>query len=84
MCIRDRFRSSSALDSLAQADAFVFDKTGTLTSGLLDVTDGLSLDAEWDDVRLLALVASIEEHASHPVADAAGAADMGLSRQPAL
>ncbi|MEI2783078.1 MAG: heavy metal translocating P-type ATPase [Candidatus Competibacter sp.] len=64
------FRSSSALDSLAQADAFVFDKTGTLTSGLLDVTDVLSLDADWDDVRLLALVASIEEHASHPVADA--------------
>jgi cation-transporting P-type ATPase C len=58
------FRGSSALDSLAQADAFVFDKTGTLTSGLLDVTDVLSLDADWDDVRLLALVASIEEHAT--------------------
>jgi heavy metal translocating P-type ATPase len=64
------FRGSSALDSLAQADTFVFDKTGTLTSGLLEVTDVLSLDADWDDVRLLALVASIEEHASHPVADA--------------
>ncbi len=64
------FRGSSALDSLAQADTFVFDKTGTLTSGLLEVTDVLSLDADWDDVRLLALVASIEEHATHPVADA--------------
>ncbi|MCP5159754.1 MAG: heavy metal translocating P-type ATPase [Gammaproteobacteria bacterium] len=64
------FRGSSALDSLAQADTFVFDKTGTLTSGLLEVTDVLSLDADWDDRQLLTLVASIEEHATHPVADA--------------
>ncbi|NJM11703.1 MAG: heavy metal translocating P-type ATPase [Synechococcaceae cyanobacterium SM1_2_3] len=64
------FRSSSAIDSLAQADTFVFDKTGTLTSGLLDVTDVHSLDAGWEEAHLLALVASIEEHATHPVADA--------------
>lgn len=64
------FRSSLAIDSLAQADVFVFDKTGTLTSGLLEVTDVLSLNAAWDEARLLALVASIEEHATHPVADA--------------
>ena len=63
------FRGSQAIDSLAQADTFVFDKTGTLTSGLLEVTDVCSLDAAWD-ARLLALVASIEEHATHPVADA--------------
>lgn len=36
------FRSSSAIDSLAQADTFVFDKTGTLTSGLLDIGDGVN------------------------------------------
>ena len=64
------FRTSLALDALAQADTFVFDKTGTLTSGLLDVTDVVSLDEDWDDQRLLALVASVEEHASHPVAEA--------------
>ncbi len=64
------FRGSQAIDSLAQADTFVFDKTGTLTSGLLEVTDVCSLDAAWDATRLLALVASIEEHATHPVADA--------------
>ncbi len=64
------FRSSLAIDSLARIDTFVFDKTGTLTSGLLEVTDVVSLDADWDERRLLALVASIEEHASHPVADA--------------
>jgi heavy metal translocating P-type ATPase len=64
------FRSSSAIDSLAQADTFVFDKTGTLTSGLLDVTDVHSLDAGWEEAHVLALVASIEEHATHPVADA--------------
>lgn len=64
------FRSSLAIDSLAQADTFVFDKTGTLTSGLLEVTDVFSLDAGWEKTPLLALVASIEEHATHPVADA--------------
>lgn len=47
-----------------------FDKTSTLTSGLLEVTDVLSLDVDWDNARLLAPVAPIEEHASHPVADA--------------
>ncbi len=64
------FRSSLAIDSLAQADTFVFDKTGTLTSGLLEVTDVFSLDDAWEEDPLLALVASIEEHATHPVADA--------------
>ncbi len=48
------FRSSLAIDGLAQIDTFVFDKTGTLTSGLLEVTE----------------VASIEKHASHLVTDA--------------
>ena len=55
------FRGSSALDSLAQADTFVFDKTGTLTSGLLEVTDVLSLDADWEAAHLLALVAVVKQ-----------------------
>lgn len=64
------FRSSVGIDTLAQADTFVFDKTGTLTSGLLEVTDIHSFSETWDQHRLLALVASVEEHATHPVADA--------------
>ncbi len=65
------FRGGQALENLAAADTFVFDKTGTLTTGLLEVTHIQSLDPEhWSDARLLALAASIEEHATHPLAEA--------------
>jgi manganese/zinc-transporting P-type ATPase C len=64
------FRSSVGIDKLAAADTLVFDKTGTLTSGLLEVTAVKSFQRGWSQARLLALVASVEEHATHPVADA--------------
>jgi heavy metal translocating P-type ATPase len=64
------FRSSLAIDNLALTDTLVFDKTGTLTSGLLEVTEIESFNPRWSQTKLLALVASVEEHATHPVADA--------------
>lgn len=65
------FRGGQAIENLAEADTFVFDKTGTLTTGLLEVTDIHSFNPEhWSHHQLLALAASIEEHATHPVADA--------------
>lgn len=64
-------KGGHAIEKLAEVDTVVFDKTGTLTHGRLDVTDTLSLDpVHWPEKRLLALIASIEEHSTHPVADA--------------
>ena len=64
-------RGGAAIEQLAQVDTMVFDKTGTLTHSEMAVTDIVGLGARRlnaDD--LLALVASVEEHASHPLAQA--------------
>ncbi|MEB4591666.1 heavy metal translocating P-type ATPase [Candidatus Thiothrix sp. Deng01] len=64
-------RGGSAIERLAEVDTIVFDKTGTLTHSELAVTDIMALDeSHLDENALLALVASIEEHASHPLAQA--------------
>lgn len=65
------FRGGQGLENLQQADTLVFDKTGTLTTGVLETTQVISFAEEkWSEAQLLALAASIEEHATHPVADA--------------
>lgn len=64
-------KGGQAIEHLAAVDTVVFDKTGTLTHSELEVTDVLVLDpAGCSESDLLALVASVEEHASHPVAKA--------------
>lgn len=64
-------RGGSAIEHLAEVDTIVFDKTGTLTHSELEVTDVVSLGRkELSEDELLALVASVEEHASHPLAQA--------------
>jgi len=65
-------KGGEAIEQLAQADTMVFDKTGTLTHSDLVVTDVVVLgDGHGcSEEDLLALVASVEEHASHPVAKA--------------
>lgn len=63
------FKGSQAMEDLARVGTLVFDKTGTLTHGLLEVTDVCPLPpATWSEEKLLALVASLEEHATHPLA----------------
>nr|MBS0020424.1 heavy metal translocating P-type ATPase [Gammaproteobacteria bacterium] len=63
------FKGSQAMEDLARVDTMVFDKTGTLTYGLLEVTDVRPLPpSTWSEEKLLALVASLEEHATHPLA----------------
>ncbi|HIE02269.1 MAG TPA: heavy metal translocating P-type ATPase [Thiotrichaceae bacterium] len=66
------FRGGQAIENIANADTIVFDKTGTLTTGHLEVTDIIPLTEEtkWPPNEILALIASVEEHATHPVADA--------------
>jgi len=64
-------RGGNAIEHLAEVDTVVFDKTGTLTHSELVVTDVLALGAkQLSEDALLALVASVEEHASHPLAQA--------------
>jgi len=64
-------KGGAALEGLAAADTVVFDKTGTLTHNALDVSSITCLGSRCrgeDD--LLALVASVTEHSTHPVAGA--------------
>jgi heavy metal translocating P-type ATPase len=64
-------KGGQAIEQLAQVDTVVFDKTGTLTHSELVVTEVVVIDPEGcSEAELLALVASVEEHASHPVAKA--------------
>ncbi|WP_243725213.1 HAD-IC family P-type ATPase [Candidatus Thiosymbion oneisti] len=65
-------KGGEAIEHLAEIDTLVFDKTGTLTHSELIVTDVLVLarDDGCTEEGLLALVASVEEHARHPVAEA--------------
>jgi heavy metal translocating P-type ATPase len=65
------FRGGQAIENLADAETFVFDKTGTLTTGLFEVTEVIVLEPDtWTRDDLLALAASLEEHVSHPLAEA--------------
>lgn len=64
-------KGGQTIEQLAQVDTFVFDKTGTLTHSELQVTDVEVFDkTHWTKKRLLAMTASIEEHAHHPIAEA--------------
>ncbi|MCP5277759.1 MAG: heavy metal translocating P-type ATPase [Thiobacillus sp.] len=64
-------RGGGAIEHLAEVDTVVFDKTGTLTHSELVVTDVVALGTKHlSEDALLALVASVEEHASHPLAQA--------------
>lgn len=63
-------KGGEAIEGLACVDTVVFDKTGTLTHSDLAVTDVIVLDGTRSQATLLALVASIEEHATHPIASA--------------
>ncbi len=65
-------KGGDAIEHLAAVDTVVFDKTGTLTHSDLIVTDVVVLGngETCSEQDLLALVASVEEHASHPVAKA--------------
>lgn len=64
-------RGGEALEKLAAIDTLVFDKTGTLTHGDMSVSAIRVFQPEtWSRERFLATIASVEEHATHPVAAA--------------
>src|SRR5205823_14356716 len=59
-------KGGSALERLAEVNAFAFDKTGTLTEGKLELGELITLDgAAADDV--LRLAAAAEQRSEHPL-----------------
>ncbi|WP_334175391.1 heavy metal translocating P-type ATPase [Pseudoxanthobacter sp.] len=72
-------KSGPALEALAGVDTIVFDKTGTLTHNTLEVTDICPLSPEVDEAGAVAMVASLGEHTSHPIARAV--VDLARSRR---
>lgn len=63
-------KGGRGIEALAEVDTFIFDKTGTLTFAELTVTDVIAVDHRHSGQELLALLASLEEHVTHPVAEA--------------
>jgi len=64
------FKSGEALEMLGKVDVIVLDKTGTLTEGKPKVTEIVSLDARFDDNKILQTVLHVEKHSEHPLAKA--------------
>lgn len=62
-------KSGQALEAAYQLDTIVLDKTGTITVGKPSLTDLLPLNA-FNRSDLLRLIASVEQHSEHPLAQA--------------
>ena len=62
-------KSGQALEAAYQLDTIVLDKTGTITVGKPSLTDLLPLGA-FNRSDLLRLIASVEQHSEHPLAQA--------------
>ncbi|WP_368997262.1 heavy metal translocating P-type ATPase [Caldifermentibacillus hisashii] len=65
------FKGGSHLESLGNLRAIAFDKTGTLTQGKPEVSQYLvKPNLEDEKQRILQIVAAIEKHSNHPLAQA--------------
>lgn len=62
-------RDAEALERLSGVDTLVVDKTGTLTEGRPALEQVVAADG-FDEVRVLALAASLEKGSEHPLAEA--------------
>jgi len=62
-------RSGAGLQRAAELTTIVLDKTGTVTAGAPRVTAVIPA-APFDEARLLALAAALEQHSQHPLARA--------------
>ncbi len=61
------FKGGKALEMLAEIDIFAFDKTGTLTTGKAEFT---GLETLIPESEFLSLLAGLEAHSEHPIAEA--------------
>jgi len=62
-------RNAEALEKAHQVDTVLLDKTGTITRGEPAVTDFIAATGQ-DAIQLLQLVAAVERHSEHPLAEA--------------
>lgn len=67
------FKGGNYLDALTDVRCMVFDKTGTLTEGNFSLTKVLPTPP-FDTATLLATCAAVEQHSTHPIAQAIVAA----------
>lgn len=67
------FRKGQALQTLRESKVVALDKTGTLTKGQPELTD-LQLTPGFAEDDALALIAAVEQHSEHPIAEAIVAA----------
>jgi Cd2+/Zn2+-exporting ATPase len=63
------FKGANYLDAITKVKAVMFDKTGTLTEGRFAVA-GVRAVNGYTDAGVLAAVAALEAHSSHPIARA--------------
>lgn len=64
------FKDAQSLEAAGNIDTVVLDKTGTLTIGRPTIVDTVMADNSIDQNEVLQLAASVEAHASHPLATA--------------
>ncbi len=67
------FRKGQALQTLRNSKVVALDKTGTLTKGQPELTD-IKLMPTFIEDDTLALIAAVEQHSEHPIAEAIVAA----------
>ncbi len=76
------FKGGSAIARLARLRAVAFDKTGTLTVGKPSVLQIVPIG--WSDkTHLMAVAAALEEHSTHPIAEAIVKASKAMGVTPA-
>lgn len=64
------FKDAQSLEMAGGVDTVVFDKTGTLTKGKPYIVDAMMVNKSIKNDDVLQLAASVEVHASHPLATA--------------
>ncbi len=64
------FKDAQSLEAAGSVDTVVFDKTGTLTKGRPQLVASMMVDNSVNSADVLQLAASVEAHASHPLATA--------------
>ncbi len=74
-------KDGEVLERAGKITMVVFDKTGTLTTGIPQVTDIIEAGRTKDEV--LAVAASLDLHATHPIADAIVRSGKEIGIEPA-
>ena len=63
-------KGSTYVEEMRDVKAVIFDKTGTLTEGKLELNNVEVLDDSFSKEEIIKIAASLENHSSHPIAQA--------------